>query len=242
MVRCRTRASGDASRAGGGWMTYGELVRARKDCRLCVDGGPSPLRNGSSFDFDPDVVSHWSQWLGHQRPRLLVVGQDFSGADYFERNRGRDDPASPTNRSLRDLLAEAGIEAGPPPANDPAARVYLTNSVLCLKPGGMSGSVRTGWVRNCARNHLAPLLDHLRPQAVVAMGGPAWLAVREVFPGTGLPGGIKDAAGRSWTSPSGCGVFAVGHCSGLGLANRPWQMQLADWREIGRFLESAGQR
>jgi hypothetical protein len=88
-------------------MTYGELVRARKDCRLCVDGGPSPLRNGSSFDFDPDVVSHWSQWLGHQRPRLLVVGQDFSGADYFERNRGRDDPASPTNRSLRDLLAEA---------------------------------------------------------------------------------------------------------------------------------------
>jgi hypothetical protein len=197
---------------------------------------PCWLRNGSSFDFDADVVSHWSQWLGDQRPRLLVVGQDFSGVEYFERNRGRDDPARPTNRSLRDLLAEAGIEAGPPPANDPAAPVYLTNSVLCLKPGAMSGPVRTGCVRNCARNHLAPLLHHLRPQAVVAMGGRTWRAVREVFPGTGLPGGIKEAAGRSWTSPSGCRVFAVGHCGGLGLASRPWQQQLADWRKIGRAI------
>jgi hypothetical protein len=67
-------------------MTNGELVRARKDCRLCVEGGSSRLLNGSSFDSDPEVVSHWSQWLGHQRPRLLVVGQDFSGTDYFERN------------------------------------------------------------------------------------------------------------------------------------------------------------
>jgi uracil-DNA glycosylase len=223
-------------------MTYDDLVRERRDCRLCVDGTSSRLRNGSSFDFDPAVVSHWSQWLGHQRPRLLVVGQDFSGDDYFERNRGRDDPSSPTNRSRHRLLAEADIEAGLPPAMDPETPVYLTNSVLCLKSGAMSGPIKTGWVRNCARNHLAPLLDHLRPQAVVAMGGPAWRAVREVFPGTGLPGGIKDAAGRSWTSPSGCGVFAVGHCSGLGLANRPWQQQLADWREIGRFLQGVGQR
>ena len=99
------------------------------------------LRNGSSFDFDPEAVSHWSQWLGHQRPRLLVVGWDFSGADYFVRNRGMDDPSSPTNLGLRDLLAEAG----PPPAKNPAAAVYLTNSVLCPKLRGMSGLIRTGW-------------------------------------------------------------------------------------------------
>ena len=77
---------GDVRQAEGDRMTNGELVRARKDCRLCVEGGPSRLLNGSSFDSVPEVVSHWSQWLGHQRPRLLVVGQDFSGADYFERN------------------------------------------------------------------------------------------------------------------------------------------------------------
>ena len=217
-------------------MSYEDLVRARKDCRLCIDGTSAGLRNASSFDFDPAIVSHWSQWLGHQRPRLVVVGQDFSGADYFERNRGRDDPSSPTNLRLRDLLAAAGIAAGAPPLRDPDAPVYLTNSVLCLKPGGMSGPVRTGWVRKCARSHLAPLLDHLRPQAVVAMGGPAWWAVRSIFPGVDLPARIRDAAGMSWTSPSGCRVFAVGHCSGLGLASRPWQQQIEDWRGIGRAI------
>lgn len=236
VVRCGKRASGDVRWADGNRMTHDKLVRSRKGCRLCIDDASPLLRNGSSFDFDPPVVSYWLQWLGHQRPRLLVVGQDFSGADYFERNRGKDDPSNPTNLRLRDLLAEAGITVAQPPAPDPAAPVYLTNSILCLKRGGMSGSIRTAWVRNCARQHLAPLLDYLRPQAVVAMGGPAWRAVQEVFPGPGLPGGIKDAAGRSWMSPSGCGVFAVGHCSGLGLVSRPWQRQLSDWREIGQFL------
>ncbi len=242
MVRCCTCASDDVRQAESGQMTFGELVRARKDWRLCVDGGSSQLCNGNSFDFDPDVVSHRSQWLGHQRPSLLVVSQDFSGTDYFERNLGRDDPTSPTNLSLRDLLAHAGIAAGPPPARDHEAPVYLTNSILCLKPGAKSGPIRNGWVRNCARHHLAPLLDHLRPQAVVAMGGPAWRAVQEVFPSTGLPGAIMDAAGKSWILPVRCGVFPVGHCSGLGLANRPWQQQLADWREIGRFLADARER
>ncbi len=223
-------------------MSYGELVRARKNCRLCIDGSAAQLRNGSSFDFDPDVVSHWSQWLGHQRPTLVVVGQDFSGVEYFERNRARDDPSSPTNRNLRALLGAAGITAGEPPVRDPVAPVYLTNSVLCLKPGGMSGSIKAGWARNCARNHLAPLLNHLQPRAVVAMGAPAWRAVQELFPGIGLPGGIKEAAGRPWSAPSGFGLFAVGHCSGLGLANRPWEQQLADWRVIGSFLAAASKR
>jgi hypothetical protein len=208
---------------------------------LCAGVASSRLRNGSTFDFDPEFVSHWSQWLGHQSPRLPVVGQHFSGTDYFERKRGRDDPRSPTNRILRALLAGASIEAGPPPTNDPAAPIYLTNLGLCLKSGAMSAPVRTGWVRNCAHNHLEPLLDRLQPQAIVAMGGSAWRAVREVFPDTGLPDGITDAAGRSWTSPTGCGVFAVGHRSGLGLANSPWQQQLADWRTIGRFLADTSQ-
>jgi hypothetical protein len=223
-------------------MTYGELVRARKDCRLCVDGSSSGLRNGSSFEFDPDVVSHWSQWLGHQRPRLLVVGQDFSGVDYFEKNLGRDDPECKTNRCLRYLLAAAGIEVSLPPEPDPAAAVYLTNSVLCMKSGKMSGAPRVAWVRNCTQFHLVPLLDQLQPRVVVAMGASAWRAVREVFPGTGLPSGIKEAAGMSWTSPTGAVVVPVVHCGRKGLACRPLQQQLADWRVIGRFVADTIER
>ena len=215
---------------------YEELVRARKACRACAALPGSELRNGSSFDFDPDVVSHWSQWLGHQRPLLVVVGQDFSGAGYFQRNRGRDDPESPTNRNLRALLGAAGLAVGQPPERDADAPVYLTNAVLCMKAGGMAGPIRDAWVRNCTQRHLSPLLAHLGAPFVVAMGSGAWRAVRLLHPAMGLPRGIKEAAGTSWLAPSGTRVFAVGHCSGLGLVNRPWAQQLSDWRAIGGHL------
>ena len=169
----------------------------------------------------------------------MVVGQDFSDAEYFQQNRGRDDQNSPTNRNLRQLLAAAGITAGQPPEPDPASRVYLTNSVLCLKSGGMAGPIQDAWVRNCTPRQLAPLLAHLQAPFVVAMGRQAWRAMRLLFPAMDMPRGIKEAAGTSWVAPSGTRVFAVGHCSGLGLVNRPWAQQVADWQAIGTVLATA---
>ena len=202
-------------------MGYDYLIRSRKDCRACASTQSSALCNGSVFEFDPAVVSHWSQWLGHQRPKLLVVGQDFSDVEYFSKNQGLDDATSPTNTRLRLLLGEAGILVGPPPFRDETAPVYLTNSILCLKAGGMAGPIRDAWVRNCARLQLAPLVAHLQPPAVVAMGGHALNAVRQVFAGCDLPIGIKAAAGRYWVAPSGTRVFAVGPAAGLGWSAGP---------------------
>src|SRR5258705_1159886 len=56
---------------------YGALVAARKACRVCVERSPGKIRSCAEFDFDPDVVSHWEAWLGHKRPKLLALGQDF---------------------------------------------------------------------------------------------------------------------------------------------------------------------
>ena len=217
---------------------YKRLVQARKECQACTAGSGTDLLNGSSFPFDPGVVSHWSQWLGHQHPRLVVVGQDFSDAAYFLRYRGQDDPKSQTNKNLHKLLEAAGILVGRPPVRDHAAAVYLTNSILCIKAGGMATSIRDAWVRKCAQKHLSPLLDHLRPQFVVAMGRHAWNAMWLRYPAMGMPKGIKEAAGRCWLAPDGIRVFAVGHCSGLGLVNRPWEQQLSDWQAIGKTMNS----
>jgi hypothetical protein len=57
-----------------------------------MNSEPPAIRNGSEFPFDPDVVSHWSQWLGDTKPKLLVIGQDFGDTAYFEKHQGRDDP------------------------------------------------------------------------------------------------------------------------------------------------------
>jgi DNA polymerase len=218
---------------------YPVLVAARKACRICVERSPGRLRSCAEFDYDPDVVSLWELWLGHRNPKLVVVGQDFGNVDYFVRNRGRDEPHNKTNDNLHRLLAVAGIAAGTPPALDPSTPVFLTNSILCLKEGKMSGPIRSSWVATCTERHLRPLLRWLAPPVVVGMGGHGWRAVRQIFALRAAPLPISRAAGDGWTAKGGTRVFAVGHCGPLGLINRPWAQQIADWRQIGEAVAAA---
>ncbi len=218
---------------------YSALVAARKACRICVERSPGKIRSCAEFDYDPDVVSHWELWLGHKNPKLLVVGQDFGNVEYFVRNRGHDDPDNKTNANLWRLLAEAGIRANSPRDRDVEARVFLTNSVLCLKEGRMSGPVRASWVSACTRAHLIPLIGWLNPPVVVGMGNCGWRAVREAFSLRHTPRLISHAAGTCWRVAAYTRVFAVGHCSPLGLINRPWPQQVLDWRRIGEAVSRA---
>src|SRR6266481_8760314 len=137
---------------------YAALVAARKACRICIERSPGKIRSCGEFDFDPDVVSHWELWLGHRRPTLLAVGQDFGNVGYFVRNRGRDDPNNKTNDNLRKLLTEARFNVTQPSTFDGSTAVFLTNSILCIKEGPMDGAIRLSWVDACADKHLRPLV------------------------------------------------------------------------------------
>jgi uracil-DNA glycosylase len=218
---------------------YGALVAARKACRICVERSPGKIRSCGEFDFDPDVVSHWEAWLGHKRPRVLAVAQDFGNVGYFVRNRGHDDPHNKTNDNLRRLLREAGFDVADPSEADQSTPVFLTNSILCIKEGPMDGAIRPSWVDTCTDKHLRPLVLYLRPPIVVGMGSCGWRAVRRVFALDDAPDRISHAAGSSWTSAHGTCVFAVGHPGPQGLTNRPWLQQLADWRRIGEAVSAA---
>jgi hypothetical protein len=217
---------------------YGALVAARKACRVCVERSPGKIRSCGEFDFDPDVVSHWEAWLGHKRPKLLAVGQDFGNINYFVRNRGRDDPTNQTNANLHRLLVEAGFSVTRPAQRDANAPVFLTNSILCLKEGTMNGAVRSSWVNACADEHLRPLVRYLRPPVVVGMGSCGWQAVRRVFSLAEASKRISHAAGSSWIAADQTRVFAVGHPGPLGIINRPWPQQIADWRRIGEAVSA----
>ena len=224
--------------AGPGLDEYGALVAARKACRICVERNPGKIRSCAEFDFDPDVVSHWEAWLGHKRPKLLAVGQDFGNVGYFVRNRGRDDPSNQTNDNLRRLLIEAGFDVTHASQLDRSVPVFLTNSILCIKEGPMDGAVRARWVDTCSDQHLRPLVRYLRPPVVVGMGSCGWRAVRRVFALERAPERISHAAGSSWSSADGTHVFAVGHPGPQGLTNRPWSQQFADWRRIGAIVSA----
>ena len=214
-----------------------ELVSARKSCRICQDRDPGKIHAGASFEFDPNVISYWSQWLGHARPQILVVGQDFGDKDYFEKFRGADDPNNETNANLYKLLVHIGLSPSMPPKEDRKTRVFLTNSILCLKEPPMKAPLRDPWVRACALHHLRLLAQKLNPPIVVAMGRQAWLAAQIAFEIKAAPEKISDAAGGMWSTRTGVRVFAVGHCSGLGIRNRPWLQQLEDWTRIGDALK-----
>jgi hypothetical protein len=216
--------------------TYEELVMRGKMCRLCMHTDPDKIHNGYEFDFDPPVISYWSQWLGHQQPHILIVGQDFGNVEYFRKYRGVDEPRNETNENLWKLLFEAGIKVGKAPDCDSSAPVFLTNSILCLKSGAMNAPIKERWVDACAQNHLFSLTSYLNPSIVVGMGTMGWRAVRRVFQLAGTPQAIKLAAGGSWSTLTRARIFAVVHCSRLGILNRPWPQQVADWQKIGTTL------
>jgi hypothetical protein len=71
------------------------------------------------------------------------------------------------------------------------------------------------------------------------MGSCGWRAARQAFRLQQAPQAISAAAGSRWVSEDQTQIFAVGHCSPLGLINRPWPRQLADWRRIGEAIASA---
>jgi DNA polymerase len=219
-------------------MKFETLIAARKGCRICVERSPGKIRSCAEFPFDPNVVSLWEQWLGHRNPKLLVVGQDFGNVDYFVRNRGRDEPHNKTNVNLHQLLTAAGIEAKHPSQCDVEAPVFLTNSILCIKEGPMAGPILSSWVDACTERHLCPLLRLLNPPVVVGMGGAGWRAVRRACELETAPRLISHAAGSCWAKGQ-TQIFAVGHCGPLGIINRPWPQQLADWRRIGDAVSVA---
>jgi uracil-DNA glycosylase len=173
---------------------------------------------------------------GHPQPKLLVVGQDFGNVQYFVRCRGRDEPGNQTNANLQRLLGVAGIAVTDPSDADPAAPIFMTNSILCVKEGRMDAPILASWVKSCTERHLVPLLRLLRPPVVVGMGARGWQAVRQAFGLQEAPARISQAVGGFWIAADSTRLFAVVHCGPLGLTNRPLPQQLADWRRIGAGL------
>ena len=169
--------------------------------------------------------SPWANWMGSLSARVVVVGQDFSGTDREWREPKLD---LPTNQNLGKLIRAAGL--GP-------QDVYLTNAILCLKPGGTSDRVRPEWVRNCA-SLLRETIKIVAPAAVAALGGVAWRAVAHAFD-LRLPPLSESVGAGPAPVPGGPTLFAFNHPGGLGLVRRPFARQADDWRRLGDWVRAA---
>ncbi len=95
----------------------------------------------------------------------------------------------------------------------------------------MSGKVLTKWLNESTENFLIPLLQILQPEIIVTLGTVAYQAIAEVY---SLP--INPLKVLIQNNPvqldETINLYAMYHCGGLGLANRPLLTQMLDWQKI----------
>jgi uracil-DNA glycosylase family 4 len=203
--------------------TYCRLVLSRKECRLCEPGLTNPAACEAGA-YDSDDIGPWSRWHGKFNPKLMIVGQDWGDTECYKRQLGKEDPNSPTNKVLTDLVRLIGLEMD---------AVFLTNAILCLKDGGLQAPVRKEWFRNC-EHFLKQTIEIVNPKVLVTLGNHAYQSVERIF---GLPRmeSFEQAVDRleGFRLPHGIRLFPVYHCSRrIQNTHRPLAQQKNDWLRI----------
>ena len=220
---------------------YSKYVRLRKPCKEC-NGLVNP--HDCKAEYDSSHIGPWSRWQGNLDAKLMVVGQDWGTPKYFLDWKGFDNPKNDTCVNLMTLLSSVGINIPKPSNVEQDGEIFLTNAILCLKPGNLQDPVEDAWFQNCGKRFLKPLIQTVKPKVLVALGEKAHITISEAWdipyvrPKTygilvervGKSGGIK--------LPNGVLLFPVYHCGTkvINTGTRPLAKQLTDWKPIERAL------
>ena len=219
--------------------SYQQLVKQRKQCSLCLElTNPS---TGECARFDSNEIGPWTKWQGSLNADLMVVGQDWGDVAYFISHQGSDQPTgNPTNENLRELLSSIGFSAGTPGNPTSNAKLFFTNLVLCLKQGGLQAAVKQSWFENCGHQFFEPLLQLIKPKAVIALGNHPATAIPRLAglaAEAKLPLSKKVEASPFHLTSSDSALFPVFHCGAWGVnRNRKLELQLQDWQKIKQWL------
>ena len=216
---------------------YRDLVAQRKACRRC-----SGLRNpseGSLGQFDSEEIGPWSRLHGDLDAAIMVVGQDWGDTSYYKKHSGLDDLRNPTMRTLEKLLASIGVSAPLGSYGETNSGLFLTNAILCLKQGGLQGSVERDWFASCGKHFLKSQIDIVSPKVVVALGQRAYEGILGAY-------GLKRRQFRESVEseeginlPNGSRLFAAYHCGNKILnTHRKFEQQVVDWARIGRAIQN----
>jgi uracil-DNA glycosylase family 4 len=174
--------------------SYRRLIEARKGCSLCTLNG---FKNQSQTKFDFDEIGNWTSWSNNLDADIMIVGQDYADEYTFNRDSGKIETKVLTNDSLakeyttvtnyylRELTKSIGYDIGIPTENI-KAKVFLTNSVLCIKSDPtkervMSKSIPQSVYKNCGSSFLKPTIDIVQPKVIIALGSTATNAIIRAF-------------------------------------------------------------
>jgi DNA polymerase len=220
---------------------YLKIVRLRKLCKDC-NGVINPYN--CKKEYDSSHIGPWSRWQGNLDAQLMVIGQDWGTPEYYKRWYGLDDPSNYTCVKLAKLLSSIGIIIPNPTNFEQDGEIFLTNAILCLKPGNLQDPVKGEWFQNCGKKFLKPLIQLVKPKILVALGEKAYIAIMQSYdihykrPKT--YGMLVDTVGESdgVKLPDGILLFPVFHCGArvINTKTRTFPEQLIDWKPIKQAL------
>ena len=106
---------------------YQKLVTKRRKHDFKDEGIFNPSELGIKND---EHLNSWAYWHSDLDAKILVIGQDFGGANYYKQYDGLDQSANQTNKNLEVLFSEMGIKIGTPENPITEEKLYFTNAVL----------------------------------------------------------------------------------------------------------------
>ncbi|MCD8451435.1 uracil-DNA glycosylase family protein [Tenacibaculum dicentrarchi] len=241
--------------------TYNDLVEKRKECFKCKEYG---FLNQSETEFDTIEIGNWSTWANNLNADILIIGQDYADQKTFNRDLGKietkeldenslsKDYSTVTNFNLRELSKIIDYDIGLPNKNS-EKKIFLTNSVLCLKSGAMNASIPNKVYKNCSSSFLIPLIKILSPKIIITLGSTATKATITAFKDRIINskklinGNFSNTFKESpiKINNSKVLIFPVYHPGSLGQSNRQridnekrngFELQKADWLTIKEFL------
>ena len=163
---------------------YAVLVQKRKTCRLCE--GFYGLKNqsviaGGQFD-NEIVIGAWSLWQGSLNAKILLIGQDWGDQASFEKClglSGSDDNATDIN--LIELFKSINIEVDHPRSAVQNPLLFFTNTVLCMKEGGLATKIPSKCYSSCAKLYLAGIIEIIKPEVIITLGKNAYRSIARLY-------------------------------------------------------------
>lgn len=249
---------------------YQNLIDKRKTCTLCQNNN---FKNQSKTDYDFDEIGNWTTWSNNLDADIMIVGQDYSDTFTFERDKGvievkelndtslANEYTTVTNYYLRELTKLIGYDIGIPTKKS-NAKVFLTNSVLCLKHGEldqkarvMSKSIPISVYKKCGTEFLKPTIEIVQPRVIITLGATATKAVINAY--SDYIDNSKKLLASSFSTilkkktikikNSNSIVFPVYHTGMLGQNNRKkndsseisgFELMKQDWLKIKQLIKT----
>lgn len=196
-----------------------------KKCPLCINESGKTLYNIIAEDSDrsPKTVNYWSDWGKDGFPNydadIMIAGQDWGPVNYLEEflalNNGKipfpySEDNNPTWGNLMHFLENAGINL---------ESVYLTNALLCLRQGEMSGNqtIDDKWFDYCFK-YLKEHIEIIQPNIIVTLGERVFRLFAKEYK---IPyKKFSNVVAKGYHLSEDMSLFPLYHTGGLGERNR----------------------